>query len=485
MPKNYGREDVETLLVQLKKYRRIIRSYQENDISLDYYRLKSEFKEIKTNLAETKKELMEAEEKQKDCLFDNQKLIEERNLLKEEISKLEKKIHLNEQEKLEHQEEQKEASFSDDEQFNELVELVRQIHTNQQISGELGVESTPLDRIGEEQYKYLQKCKEIARELVQSLHVIENKLLSNPNREEIMENMVSDKENDENQIESDSAEQKEDSSVKQKETKHKEEYVKGAEPSHNVEQESLTYNNKDKEIHSKDRVEDHQVNSTLTNLQSQITEIKNMLQEKNQKDSSPPKKRDPYNFLQQAATQVPQKSPEKITGKGFTFRDLQDAKNVSQVIGNKPKNSLNHINPMAFSKQGKKPVYVRSKGESNIVKGHISENKTNKITVKEEEPHSAKQILSENTSMEPVTKENNVVQQDISDKVQQNEEPKIPQQNTSEKEISETVIALQQKSSENEVQSTEEPVTNENLAEDEKMEKKSKLKKFWEKLTKL
>ncbi|WP_026908036.1 hypothetical protein [Paucisalibacillus globulus] len=453
MPNSYTREDVENLLIQLKKYRRVIRSYQESDISLDYYHLKSEVKKLNNQLAEVKQKLSVVEEKYKDCIFDNHKLIEERNNLRHDLKKFKKEIHQNKNYTSKWNQEQQSISIRNAD-FQKLIEMVKdlQLNQNNMMSSHVDLERASLQNIntGQDLYK---RFKELSEELMCSFNSIESRLLSISSRKGFMENMELEKDKNVDQIEDYSSIQEEKQIVNKQ---FKQEFIKGAEPENegNKKASIISKEVSKKEIENNtlqtEQLEAGQVNSTLSNLQSQIVEIKKLLEENKTKGSTFPKQTFPNTSFQAVSS-----SRKKIEqGKELTFRDLQTAVNVSQVIGGgtKSKANLNENNYLAQAKQGAKPVFVSNR-EAKL-----------KQTIPVSNPKSVRETAESST---------NIIEQP-----EENKETIDLGSKENMTSTNDTIMETQQEKLTEREQIKEEP------RYDTAMEEKSKFKLFWERLIK-
>lgn len=357
----YTREDVENLLVQLKRYRKVIRHYQENDKSLDYYRVKSELKELKTRLAGTKEKLLQIEEKYKDCLFDYHKIVEEKEDLKHEINRLKEVTRINKNSKAEKDELQNTEDLNlSQEELRSLMDLLRASLVYQIMSKLSEFKDTKDSTLKNSSELALDTSNnELIKDMQQFLVLAENWLFMLSNREESGTNMVSDKGNDIGRILNSDVATTGTNQIEQA-------IIKGAEPddfskqTSNFEGDSSIKETGNQGM-STNQLDVTQVNSTLSNLQGQIIEIKKILQEKNAVEMKQPiqTQLNPFQhgtgFLKNAEQD-----------REITFRDLKGLSNLSQVISKAPPEKIppNHKtknNLTSSKKQGSKPVYVRDR----------------------------------------------------------------------------------------------------------------------------
>lgn len=337
MSNSYTREDVQSLLNQLKKYRKVIREYQEND--LEYCQIRSEMKKVKSKLTETRKRLLQMEEKYKDCLFDYHKIKEDKESLLQELNELKKELkHTKTMEKTTINNQRAESLPDKKEQQREKVLLhAVDLSTGNNKSTESVHEHSSI-------MKDLDKS-EHQKELRQFNISILNRLFID--REEFKDIMSIYKDNNRDGA---TGKSNRESIGKQY---FESTVIKGAEPSNDAEQGS----DSQAKGTEKDKVDVSQVNTTLTSLQSQIMEIKKILEERKPSKES--------RSFPSTTSPAPIPTPPK---KELTFRDLRGLTNVTSVPGRTPENKttirkngstkLNQPNPS--SKQKGKPVYVRN-----------------------------------------------------------------------------------------------------------------------------
>ncbi|MBC5636351.1 hypothetical protein H8S33_05850 [Ornithinibacillus sp. BX22] len=339
MSKSYTREDVQSLLNQLKKYRKVIREYQEND--LEYCQIKSEMKKVKSRLAETRKRLIHMEGKYKDCLFDYYKIKEDKESLLQDLNKLKKELNPTKMiEKTEKNNPIAESLPDKKEQKREKAPLhANEISTDNKKSTASVRKYSPI-------MKDLDK-KEHQKEMMQFNISILNRLFIE--REEFKDIMSIYKDN--NMDEGTSKSDRESIEKQNVEST----VIKGAEPANDNEQGSDLW----AKGTEKETVDVSHVNTTLTNLQSQIMEIKKILEER-----KPPKETRPFPSTT-SPTPTPISNPPK---KEITFRDLRGLTNIESIPGKIPENktslhknsSTNFNQHTPSSKQKAKPVYVRN-----------------------------------------------------------------------------------------------------------------------------
>lgn len=334
-------EDVEKLLDQLQKYRRIIRNYQENDLSLDYSRLKLEVKELRAKLADSKQKIAQMEKKQKDNLFDYYKVLEERRRLQQEVEKLRNEIHFNHSRSSQNEK----NYFSLTEKDLEKVAVILQ--------------ESLLNLIDAKVYKL-----EEGNLTIEKKQGVKSEIVF-PNRKESHEKM----EREENNLEVNTSSIIKSDKDTNSNVQIGNESGRRAETNNEKNNLSSTSIGKSNEktghrTFSIHQPESQHVPPTLITIQNQITEIKKLLEERKPKETPFPRQQRPHNPLLRGNSH---KTSNPTRSKEFTFRDLQGATNVSQIIEVGAKKDINLFKNQQIpqAKEGRKPVYIRNTRNKN------------------------------------------------------------------------------------------------------------------------
>ncbi|GGA75934.1 hypothetical protein [Ornithinibacillus halotolerans] len=322
MENPFGGEGVGNLISQLEKLKKIILGYQQNDISHDYYRLKSEYNESKVRLLATRQKLSKLEERFKDFLDKYQQLVTERDAL-------ELQMKLN-------------NSINDPSQKDESSSVV-----NETIG-----KVVPTDRKNEEMLD-LKTYKELAIELINLIHLIENKYHL-MRREELVDDMEIEKKKDISQSESSIVQ--EERSVLNSSFRNR--ILKGAEPHINP---SLRKINDSKRHFPKDPLSKTIISRTKYS-EEKYTRTTSPNQEKELKDTL---KGDLINttfFNQQLLQEMQGKSNFQV--KEFNYKDLKNATSVTSIIEGRQNYQQGHNEKKHVRLRSEaKPVYIKYKDD--------------------------------------------------------------------------------------------------------------------------
>ncbi|SET76960.1 hypothetical protein SAMN05216389_12635 [Oceanobacillus limi] len=466
MLQSYSREDVEKLLIQVKKYRKIIKDYQENDLSLDYYHLKAECKILKEKLDETRKRLSKIEVEHKDSLFAYKKLVEERNQLQQKINQLEDDLTKRDKTAKKQNEQ---SSQSSEIELKKLEQLFIGFHN------ELVDVSKPDEKENKDEapFFHLEKCKNLTKDLLQTLTILENGIKS-LNGKEPYENKMDEQERKESEHESLNKVRGGRDEIEKNMIHLTEKSIKGAESIQSNDQEN-TVNNETKtepahELGSttSDSTDHLQLNTAISNLQSEISDIKKILEENKKEKNVSTSKSKPYNFLEQARAN--REIPRNNNKKEITFRDLQGASTMSPVLGSKlKKKEIQNQKP--FFQQANKRTYVRHKDGKNNPITQPTENK--KVTNTKAESSGKENYQSTNEVGNKELQETNSLNSTMTNHpIEKEAERKTNHVNTTKQDnqAKENRPSEEQQAFVNDVDNNE--------------EKKSKLRSLWDKITK-